>query len=82
MVARAAKMCGMHTEYTTAAARDVLAQFSDYVKCSSFAVPALAFCYDQGILDDGALTIQPRKAVLRCEVAQMLYNLLVQANLL
>ena len=82
MVARAAKLCGMDTEYTTAAARDVLSQFSDYVKCSAFAVPGLAFCYDKGILDNSALTIQPQKEILRCEVAQMIYNLLSEANLL
>ena len=82
MTARAAKLCGMDTAYTTAAARDVLAQFSDYVKCASWAIPSLAFCYDRGILDDSALTIQPQKAVLRCEVAQMLFNLLSKANLI
>ena len=30
MITRAAKLCGMSTEYTAAEARDVLAQFSDY----------------------------------------------------
>lgn len=82
MVARAAKLCGMGTEYDTSAARDVLAQFSDYVQSSPWAQPGLAFCYDQGILDNSALTIQPKKDILRCEVAQMLYNLLSSANLL
>jgi len=82
MMARAAKLCGMATEYSTASARDVLAQFSDYVKCSGWALPSLAFCYDKGILDSSALTIQPSKAILRCEVAQMLYNMLSGANLL
>jgi S-layer homology domain. len=82
MVARAAKLCGMDTAYTTAQARDVLAQFSDYVKCSSFAIPALAFCYDQGILDDSVLTIQPQKAITRGEVARMICQMLTKANLL
>jgi len=82
MVARAARLCGMNTDYSAAAARDVLAQFSDYVKCSAFALEALAFCYDQGILDESALTIQPRRAITRGEVAGMLYHLLNEANLL
>ena len=69
----------MATEYSTASARDVLAQFSDYVKCSGWALPSLAFCYDKGILDSSALTIQPSKAILRCEVAQMLYNMDAQS---
>lgn len=82
MVARAAKLCGMNTDYSTAAARDVLAQFGDYTKCADWARPSLAFCYDQGILDDSVLNIQPTQEIKRCEIAQMLYNMLDQANLL
>ena len=35
-----------------------------------------------GILDDAALDIQPKAATRRCEIAQMVYNLLAVANLL
>ena len=82
MVARAAKLCGMNTEYSTAAARDILSQFGDYTKCADWARSSLAFCYDQGILDASALNIQPTVAIRRCEIAQMLYNMLEKANLL
>ena len=82
MVARAAKLCGMNTDYTTAAARDVLSQFGDYTSCASWAMAPLAFCYDQDILDDSVLNIQPTQEIKRCEIAQMLYNMLDQANLL
>lgn len=82
MVARAAKLCGMDTEYDTQSARDVLAQFSDYVKCADWARSSLAFCYDQKIWADSAMSIQPSKAILRCEIAQTLYNLLGSAKLL
>lgn len=82
MTARAARLCGMDTAYTTAAARDVLAQFSDYVKCAGWAIPGLAFCCDKGITDTGALTIRPQQAVRRGEVAQMIFRLLSAANLL
>ena len=82
MVARAAKLCGMATDYSAAAARDVLSQFGDYTKCADWARSSLAFCYDQGILDDSALNIQPAVAIRRCEIAQMLCNLLEKANLL
>ncbi|MBE6997655.1 MAG: hypothetical protein E7427_05750 [Ruminococcaceae bacterium] len=82
MVARAAKLCGMSTDYTTAAARDILSQFGDYTKCADWARSSLAFCYDSGILDDSALNIQPTVAIHRCEIAQMLYNMLEKANLL
>lgn len=82
MVARAAKLCGMDTSMDSTAVRDTLAQFGDYVTTGEWARESLAFCYSQGILDDSALNIQPRTAIRRCEVAQMLYNLLGSANLL
>ena len=37
MVARAAKLCGMDTEMDTAAIRDMLAQFVDYVQVADWA---------------------------------------------
>ena len=82
MVARAAKLCGLDTELDAAAVRDTLAQFTDYVTAGDWARQELTFCYRQGILDDSALTIQPLVPILRCEIAQMLYNLLGSAQLL
>ncbi|MBQ2926181.1 MAG: hypothetical protein IJE03_05080, partial [Ruminiclostridium sp.] len=82
MVARAAKLCGMDTEMDTMAIRDVLAQFTDYVTAAQWAREGLAFCYQVDILDDTALEIRPKTAILRCEIAQMLYNLLGAAQLL
>ncbi len=82
MVARAAKLCGMKTEMDAGAVRDTLAQFGDYVKTAEWARPSLAFCYSDGILADDALEIQGGAAIKRCEIAQMLYNLLSGANLL
>lgn len=82
MVARAAGLCGLDTQLDAAAVRDTLAQFTDYVTAGDWARQGLAFCYRQGILDDSALTIQPLVPILRCEIAQMLYNLLGSAQLL
>ena len=82
MVARAAKLCGMDTEMSALAVRDVLAQFVDYVTAADWARAGLAFCYQEGILDDSALEIQPKAAIKRCEIAQMLYHLLGSAQLL
>ena len=48
----------------------------------AWARESLAFCYQNGILDDSDLNIQPKVAIKRCEVAQMLYNLLAKSNLL
>lgn len=82
MVARAAKLCGMNTDMDAAAVRNTLAQFGDYMSTSEWARPALAFCYQAEILDQSDLNVRPGEAVKRCEVAQMLFNLLESANLL
>ena len=82
MVAAAAKMCGMDIEFDAARIRDILSPFADYTESAQWARKYLAFCYDSGILDDSALNIEPLKAVTRAEVAQMLFNLLGEADLL
>ena len=82
MVARAARLCGLDTELDADAVRDVLSQFTDYTTSADWARQGLAFCFRQGVLDDSALTIRPTAHILRCEIAQMLYNLLDSAQLL
>ncbi len=82
MVTRAAKLCGMDTEMDTLAVRDVLAQFFDYVLSSDWSQTSLAFCYNEKILDDSVMDIKPKEAVTRAEIASMLYNMLLSANLL
>ena len=82
MVARAAKLCGLDTTMDAVATRNMLAQFGDYRSAASWATESLAFCYSAGILDQSDLNIQPTKAILRCEIAQMLYNMLVVAELI
>ena len=82
MVAHAAQLCGMDTELDSGAVRDTLAQFTDYVTAAQWARPALAFCYAEDILDQSDIQIRPADPARRCEVAQMLFNLLGSANLL
>ena len=82
IIARAAFLCGMNTQMNTSYTRDVLAQFSDYVKASSWAQGPLAFCYNEGILDDSVMKINPKEAVTRAEIASMLYNMLSSAQLI
>ena len=82
MVARAAKLCGMDTELETYEILNVLAQFSDYVSIGEWARESMAFCYGEDILDQSDLNAEPNRAILRCEIAQMLYNLLGSAKLL
>lgn len=81
MVARAAKLCGMDTKLETYEIRNMLAQFGDYVTVSEWARESVAFCYSEDILDQSDLDVNPTRHILRCEIAQMLYNLLIKANL-
>ena len=82
MTARAARLCGMETAVGRQAVRDTLAQFSDYTQSDDWAQEALAFCYTTGILDESDLVIRPTDSVTRAEIAEMLYQLLNQADLL
>ena len=82
MVTRAAKLCGMDTELENVAVRDVLSQFSDYVKASEWSQTSLAFCFDEEILSDEAMDIKPKEVIKRAEIASMLYNMLSKAMLL
>ena len=82
MVARAAALCGMETDLADYEVLNMLAQFTDYVTVSAWARESVAFCYGENILDQSDLNVQPKTAILRCEIAQMLYNLLDGAKLL
>ena len=82
MTAQAARLCGLDTSLETYEVLNVLAQFSDYVTVASWARESVAFCYDRDLLDQSDLNVEPTRAILRCEVAQMLYNLLNEAKLL
>jgi hypothetical protein len=82
MVARAAKLCGMTAPTDDVAIRDILAQFADYTQVDDWARESMALCYDSGILDRSDLDIQPKTAIRRGEIAQMLFNMLEKANLL
>ena len=82
MVARAAKLCGLDPSMDEAATKDMLAQFGDYRSVASWAKKPMAFCYSVNILDQSDLNIEPTKAILRCEIAQMLYNMLVTSELI
>lgn len=82
MVTRAAKLCGMDTEMNAMGIRDTLAAFGDYVKTAEWSRPYLAFCFQEKLLDgDSMMEINATQIIHRCEIAQMLYNMLGAANL-
>lgn len=82
MICRGAALCGLNTDYDDFAVRNVLAAFSDYTKTAEWARPALAFCYDKGILADDDTEINPQSPAQRIEIAVMLYNMLFAAQLI
>jgi len=82
MVTRAAMRCGLDTELEEYEIINALSQFGDYLAADLWARESLAFCYERNILDQNDLDVVPRRPVLRCEIAQMLYNMLEIAKLL
>jgi len=82
MIARAAKLCGIDTELDDNSVRDILARFGDYLTVFPWARGALAFCYKEEVLLGDDLNILPKRSITRCEVAEMLYRMLVRAKLI
>ena len=78
MVARAAALCGMDTN----ADANILAQFGDYVFIHDWAKNSMAFCYEENILDQSDMNTEPARNILRCEIAQMLCNMLEKVGLI
>jgi len=72
----------MDTTLETYEILNVLAQFGDYVAVSPWARESVAFCYGEDILPQSDWDVEPNRAILRCEIAQMLYNMLAKAELL
>ncbi len=82
MTVRAAKLCGLETEISEAEQGDVLCDYMDYRSIASWAKEAMAFCYKYELLDTAAMDAEPKREILRCEVAEMLYRMLLLANLI
>ncbi len=82
MTVRAAKLCGLETEISEAEQGDVLCDYMDYRSIASWAKEAMAFCYKYELLDTTAMDAEPKREILRCEVAEMLYQMLALANLI
>ena len=82
MTVRAAKLCGLDTAVGDAAANNILCDYMDYRTIASWAKEAMAFCYDNELLDTSDMNAEPTREILRGEVAEMLYRMLVLANLI
>lgn len=82
MVSRAAKLCGMNTQVSDDGARNILSQFADYISVSDWSKNALAFCYNEKILDSENIDIEPFADATRADMAQIIYNMLYKAELI
>lgn len=82
MIARAAKLCGLDTDRLPGEIRDILCQFADYTTSSFWARESLAFCFEEGILDQTVMNVEPLEKVSRAKMAVMIYRLLELGNLL
>ena len=82
MTIRAAKLCGLDTAMSEAEQNDILCDYMDYRTIASWAKESMAYCYWNEILNTDDLNAEPKREILRCEVAEMLYRMLVLANLI
>ena len=62
--------------------RDMLSQFGDCNKVSDWAEEGLTVCYREGILSQEELSIEPQRAIMRFEVARMVYNMALKGELI
>ncbi len=82
MVSKAANLTGLYESLAPVTIKDMLAQFIDYMKVSSWAKESVAFCYSEDILSQDMIEILPKANIKRYEVAMMIYHLLDKSNLL
>lgn len=80
MLCRVAALAGAQTDYTEVSARNTLSQFADYTQISPWATSAMAYCYDNGILDISELNSTPKKLISRAEMAHMILITLKKAG--
>lgn len=80
MVARAAAVLLQNSEQAQSVqivpkGKELMAQANDGSQVSAWAETSVAYCLGSGIMESGE-NIQPQKSILRCEIAQMIYNML------
>ena len=82
MISRAARLAGMETTLADVEVMNIMSMFGDYRTAANWAWEALAFGFQEGILDDYEFYMTPLAQVTRGEIAGMLYQLLARSNLL
>lgn len=77
MIARSARVLGLDTTVETP--ETYLRLLPDPNAVADYAKEAMAFCLAEKLTENGA-AIMPKSPILRCEIAQILYNLLILAE--
>ena len=80
MTARASALCGKKNDVT--GADDILSDYYDYKAISAWAEKDLAFCLKSGIIQTDESCILPQADITRGEIAVMIYNMLLGAELI
>ena len=82
MLERAAKLGGIKTDMDVTAAKEILDHFEDFDSISVWAMPSMGYCVNDGILEDNANSVNPKKNVTREDIAVMIYKMLGKAKLI
>lgn len=82
MLSRAAALCGLRVQLSEQETAAALNAYSDSSQLSDWARTAMAYCLNEGIWQLSSNTIQLQTPILRCEMAQAIFNLLLKAGLL
>ena len=80
MLMRSAAICGIEIMENENVGEDILLKFSDYADVSSWAQNAVIFCINENVITN--TVIMPQEYISRGETAQMLYSILLKANIL
>ncbi len=80
LLSRAAAKQGLDVERSQAQARNSLSLFEDYGQASAWAWSGLSYCLDTGILKEDSMRLEPKAALSRGEMAQMVYRLMEANN--
>ena len=82
MLERAAKLGGVKTDMEEAVAKDMLGKFEDFDSIATWAISSLGYCVNDGILENNADFVNPKKQVTREDIAVMIYKILGKAKLI
>ena len=82
MLERAAKLGGIKTDMDEPEAKEILNNFEDFDSISVWAMSSMGYCVNDGILEDNANSVNPKKNVTREDIAVMIYKMLGKAKLI